>query len=122
MRVAEVWKRWSARRAAIREIDTLDARERDVIAAEIGVTTSMLQSLVSRDTDSSVELERLANLLRIDLQHLRRIGPSITRDMDVICSLCILKAQCRSDLDSGRARTTYVDYCPNAPTLDALAN
>lgn len=122
MRVAETWKRWNARRAATREINALDPAERDAIAADAGITASMLHLLADRDTDSSVELERLAELLAIDLAHLRQIGPSITRDMDVICSLCSVKAQCRGDLDSGRARTAYADYCPNAPTLDALAN
>ena len=58
--------------------------------------------------------------LDIDVADLARTEPLLVRDMQRVCSLCRDKAHCNGELDDGTAAQHYRDYCPNAPSIDAL--
>ena len=120
MRVADTWKRWATRRAAIRELNALGMSERENVARDASITVATLDALATRDANSSDELQRLMLTLSLDHQAFKQKYPDVSREMDVICSICVAKARCRRDLAADRSAERYVDYCPNAPTIAAL--
>ncbi len=121
MRVAETWKRWNARRAAMRELNGLDDQQCESLAADAGISVGTLVSLYKRGPEASDEMWHMLQALPFDTKPLERRYPDVFQDMSVICSECRLKSRCRSQLRAGRIAMTYRDFCPNAPTIDALA-
>jgi hypothetical protein len=58
MRVADTWKRWATRRAAVRELNALGMSERENVARDASITVATLDALATRDANSSDELQR----------------------------------------------------------------
>ncbi|WP_409366311.1 DUF6455 family protein [Microvirga sp. 3-52] len=58
--------------------------------------------------------------LSLDSNRIRHTHATLMRDMSLTCSGCTAAVRCRHDLDQGRGRTRYGEYCPNAETLQEL--
>ena len=121
MQVVETWKRWNARRTAMRELNELDDQQFEALAADVGISVGTLASLSKRGPDASDEMWHMLKALPFATKPLEQKYPDVIQDMSVICSECTLKSHCRSQLRAGRIAMTYRDFCPNAPTIDALA-
>lgn len=119
MSVAEIWQKLQSRMASERELDSLDAAQREELARDVGVPRGLFERLFR--TERNDELERLMYALAIDT---RGIAPAnrgaVMRDMSIVCSGCALVSRCRRELDSGSAQRNYDQYCPNALSLNAL--
>ena len=113
-------KRWQSNWMRAQELDLLDQEQRDALARDIGVSTEMLPVLVARDPEAAAELPRLMSALSLDTDRIRHIHETLMRDMSLTCSGCTAAVRCRHDLDQGRARAHYGEYCPNAETLQEL--
>ena len=102
------------------EISRLDSREIDAVARDLNVSSAELVSLMLSSSESLDSLgERLA-YEGLPQESLAASHPAELRDMRRICSQCHSKARCARDLRHKRMATPS-KYCPNQPTLRALA-
>ena len=111
---------WLKHRRELNEVRQLDRFEFDRIAADLEISSSELEELVSRGLHAADELPLLLKALEIDEAALERTHPLVLRDMERVCAHCRDKAQCHRDLAQGTAPEHYRDYCLNAPTIDTL--
>jgi hypothetical protein len=119
MSVAEVWKNWQSRRALACELNSLDLRQREELAHDVGITEFVFERLYKKGGRTG-ELERLMYVLSLGAEKIGFIYPGVARDMSRVCSECSMTSRCLRELNAGSAGRNYKEYCPNAPTLDAL--
>jgi len=119
MNLTEVWEKLQSHLASTRELNALDASQREELARDVGVSESVFERLFG--TARNDELERLMYVLELDIRKIPLTNPgSILRDMSIVCSECALASRCQRELRAGSASTNYNQYCPNALTLSAL--
>lgn len=119
MSITEIWERLQSRLAGARELNTLDMSQREELARDVGVSEPVLERLFTSVRDQ--ELERLMYALSLDDRKIKLTNRgAIMRDMSIVCSECSLVNRCQRELQDGTASRNYNEYCPNAPTLNAL--
>jgi hypothetical protein len=111
---------WLKHRQEMRELREINDGDFARIARELCVTPTELDTFVRQGPHASDELPMLLKSLGIDEAILSRTQPFLQRDMIRVCALCQQKARCDHDLAAGTAAQHYEEYCPNAPTIDAL--
>jgi hypothetical protein len=111
---------WLKHRRELSEIRRMNRTDFDLIARDLRVSSDDLQRLVEAGQHSADEMPKMLKALGIDVADLARTEPLLVRDMQRVCSLCRDKAHCHGELADGTAAKHYKDYCPNAPTIDAL--
>ena len=111
---------WLKHRRELSEIRRMNRTDFDLIAQDLRVSTDELDRLVDAGPHSADEMPEMLKALGIDLEALTRTEPLLVRDMQRVCSLCRDKAHCHSDFEAGTAAEHYREYCPNAPSIDAL--
>ncbi|PWT86484.1 MAG: hypothetical protein C5B56_12390 [Proteobacteria bacterium] len=111
---------WLKHRRELSEIRRINRTDFDLIARDLRISPDDLDRLVEAGAHSADEMPQMLMALGIDLADLQRTEPLLVRDMQRVCSLCRDKAHCHSELAEGTAVEHYGDYCPNAPTIDAL--
>jgi hypothetical protein len=111
---------WLRHRQEIRELREINSGDFARIARELCFTPAELDTFVHQGPHASDELPRLLKSRGIDEATVSRAQPLLQRDMIRVCALCQQKARCDHDLDAGTAARHYEEYCPNAPTIDAL--
>ena len=111
---------WLKHRRALSEIRRMNRTDFDVIARDLRISSHDLDRLVQVGSHGADELPQMLASLGIDQASLARTEPLLLRDMQWVCGLCHDKAQCHADLANGTSARHYRDYCPNAPTIDAL--
>lgn len=102
------------------EIRQLDRVEFDRIATDLEISSGDLDELVRHGPHAADELPVLLKAIGIDHAKLGSSQPSVLRDMERVCALCICKAECDRDLAAGSAAEHYRSYCPNAATTEQL--
>jgi hypothetical protein len=65
-------------------------------------------------------LAQLMRVLNLNPDVVARAQPDLMGEMERNCAACAHRGRCERDLEGGRSRTTYKDYCPNAGMLDGL--
>jgi hypothetical protein len=104
---------------AYNELSSLDPKELERVAAELGMSSGTLEDLVARGPDAAVHLfERLA-ALGLSQTEVERAAQGVLRDLQRTCACCDEKARCEKDLRNDPAGAVWKNYCPNAATLDA---
>jgi len=111
---------WINRQSDLRALESMGAEGRRDIAQDLNVSASTLCELARRGDSASEELPRMLEAVSLSPGELSQTHPAVLRDMAVVCSECVEKPRCRSDLTLGVAAATYDEYCPNAETIDAL--
>lgn len=112
--IANRWQRWKQ----LRELDYC-RDELGLIASELGTSAAELYRLSARGPDAARELhERIAALHLVEEVSAQ---PFVMRDLERVCSLCGSKEKCNRDLTRGFV-SLHDAYCPNRPTLVALAH
>jgi len=111
---------WLKHRREMREMRELDRGEFDRIASDLRVSPIELEDLVRHGPHSADELPKMLKELGISEADLAKTQPVLLRDMERVCALCGQKRQCDHDLLAGTAAEHFVDYCPNAPTIEQL--
>jgi len=111
---------WLKHRRELSEIRRMNRTDFDMIAQDLRVSPYDLDKLVEAGPHSADEMPKMLEALGIDLEDLVRTKPLLVRDMERVCALCRDKAQCHGDFAAGTAAEHYKEYCPNAPTIEAL--
>jgi hypothetical protein len=111
---------WLKHRRELSEIRRMNRTDFDLIARDLRISSDDLDRLVQVGSHGADELPKMLASLGIDQASLARTEPLLVRDMQRVCGLCRDKAQCHADLAGGTSAGHYRDYCPNAPTIDAL--
>lgn len=114
---------WQEHHSASRDIDALSTMsEADLgdLARDCGVTPQQLLGLVHRGPNAAAEMHVLMQAFNIDEAAARQAHPSLLREMEVTCSLCAAKAQCRHDLAAISPETGCPTYCGNSDALGEL--
>lgn len=105
------------------EAQALSSMDREMlrdIARDCGVEPDQLVELVRGGPHSADEMTSMMKQLNIDPVEVATRYQLEFRDMQVNCSRCGSKAQCRSDLEAGTAAEHYAGYCRNADHLAAM--
>jgi len=102
------------------EVRRLGSREIDAVARDMNVSSAELVSLMLTSSDSLGSLNKRLAYEGLPQESLAVSHPAELRDMRRICSQCHSKARCARDFRHKRMATPS-KYCPNQPTLRALA-
>ncbi len=113
---------WLKHRRELSKIRRMNRTDFDAIARDLRVSSDDLDRLVQIGRHGADELPEMLKNLGIDEADLARTQPLLVRDMQRVCAMCRDKAQCDGDLAAGTTAEHYRDYCPNAPTIDALSD
>jgi Family of unknown function (DUF6455) len=111
---------WIKHRRELNEVRRMNRTDFDLIAHDLRISPDELNRLVEAGAHSADEMPKILKALGIDVADLARAEPLMVRDMQRVCSLCRDKEHCHDELAGGTAAQHYKDYCPNAPTIDAL--
>ena len=111
---------WIKHRRELSEVRQMNRTDFELIARDLRVSPDELDRLVAAGAHSADEMPEMLKALGIDVADLARVDPLMVRDMQRVCSLCRDKAHCHGELAGGTAAQHYKEYCPNAPTIDAL--
>ena len=103
-----------------RELNRLDLREIEAVARELNLSPAELVTLMTTSSESLDSLDKRLAYAGLPQEALAASHPAELRDMRRICSQCPSKARCARDLRHKRMATPS-KYCPNEPTLRALA-
>jgi hypothetical protein len=121
-RVGGWWKKWRERNTALAELAQCGGAEMEHIARDTGLSIGDLRVLAGRWPDSADLLSRRLAALGQDAADITRGQPQVMRDLQRVCSICANKRVCEHDLDRSPGAVAWVDYCPNAETLDAICS
>ena len=117
-------KRWRDRRDARRTVAALDrfgAEATELLAHDVGATSSELRALAGRWPESPPLLSRRLAALGLDEAAIGHAEPAVLRDLQRVCSLCESTRECKHDLASrDPSDPAWQVYCPNVTTLEAL--
>lgn len=105
------------------EADILAAMdEKDVIALaeDCGISTDQLLALVKAGPHGADEMPQMMRVLNIDPAEVEFRMRKLFRHMQTACAACGAKDRCRRDLVHAVADQSFMEYCGNAETLNAL--
>ncbi len=121
--ITSVIRWWRERRLAGAgfDLDGIDDHELARLAADLSVTRDDLVALVEAGPVAGRLMERMLAAHDLAEADLRRREPDLIRDMAVLCARCEEKDRCARELDHGTAAAHAPAFCPNAPSLRALA-
>jgi hypothetical protein len=103
-----------------REASRLDPEDVESVARELNVSPAELVSLICTSSESIDSLNKRLAYEGLPQESLAVSHAAELRDMRRICSQCPSKRRCARDLGHKRMATPS-KYCPNEPTLRALA-
>jgi len=98
----------------------LSDAEVEALAEDCGISAHQLLALVKAGPHAADEMPAMMRALNIDPAEVEFRMRRVFLDMQVTCAQCSSKDTCRQHLDQGQAERTFVDYCGNADTLNAL--
>jgi Family of unknown function (DUF6455) len=98
----------------------LDQTQIEALAEDCGLTPHQLVALVKAGPHAADEMPDVMRALNIDPDEVDHKMRKLFRNMQIACSSCQSKEQCRRDLQRGTIDKTFVDYCNNADSLNAL--
>jgi hypothetical protein len=90
------------------------------LAEDCGISAHQLLALVKAGPHAADEMPAMMRALNIDPAEVEFRMRRVFRDMQMTCAQCSSKDTCRQHLQQGKAEKTFVDYCGNADTLNAL--
>ena len=120
MTLAGILKRWKSRQTGIRKLVSLNSNQRGELARDLALPEDVVVRLVARGIRPQDELRQLTDVLGLDIREIKSSHPALARDISVACAECVAINRCRRELDTGSARASYHDYCPNAEAFDEL--
>jgi len=87
---------------------------------DCGITPEQLIELAKAGPHAADEMIEMMRALSIDPTEVQLRFRNQFRDMQINCSHCASKGECRKDLKIGSAPEHFIDYCANADELNAL--
>lgn len=113
---------WIKHRRELSEIRRIDRTDFNQIADDLRISPDELERLVQAGAHSADEMPEMLKALGVEVNDIARVEPLLVRDMQRVCSLCRDKERCHGELAHGTAAKHYEEFCPNAPTIDALGD
>ncbi|MDH4414414.1 MAG: DUF6455 family protein [Rhizobium sp.] len=98
----------------------LSETEVAALAEDCGLSAHQLMALVKAGPHAADEMPAMMRALNIDPAEVEYRLRRVFRDMQITCTQCRSKDTCRNHLQQGKAERTFVEYCGNAETLNAL--
>lgn len=120
MRFTESVRHWLNAQFPWREIKGLDQETLAQLARDNAMAVSDFCTLAKSKSSNSELLRRQLAQAGLDPEKVADTKSSVMRDMQVVCSGCLMTRRCRRSLSRQGAGSNYSAYCPNAPTIDAL--
>ncbi|MPZ59193.1 MAG: hypothetical protein GEU91_22445 [Rhizobiales bacterium] len=114
------WRNWRSSRTRVAELSNFTHEEMQHIARDVGVTTTELRVLAGKWPESADLLTRRMAVLGLDAAEVAHSQPSVSKDLERLCSLCASKRRCESDLATNPEGQAWQQYCPNHTTLTIL--
>ena len=102
------------------DLDQLEPELKKQTTADLGIDRHRLAELNERASGGAAEMEHLMQALHIDPVEVRIQSPSQFREMQLNCSRCSSKGECRQDLSTLTAPEKFASYCSNNASLNAL--
>jgi hypothetical protein len=102
------------------EVSHLDPQELDTVARDLSVSSAELVSLMFTSSESLDSLNKRLAYEGFSPDLLAASHSAELRELRRVCSQCSSQARCARDLRHKRLATPS-KYCPNEPTLHALA-
>jgi hypothetical protein len=98
-----------------------DSGEAEHIARDLNLSVAELHALCAKHGGSPKLLKQRLAQLHLDKNEVKRAHPGVVRDLEKVCALCTTDAKCSRDFDRTPDPAGWTDYCPNADTLQELA-
>lgn len=114
--VGQLRDRWRRRS----ELEALDERELERLAAEFGMTPDELHYLVDQGADAAALLYSRLAALHITRADVERLASGLAVELERTCSCCDQKHVCKNDLDARPDAADWYEYCPNATELESV--
>jgi hypothetical protein len=102
------------------ELGSIDPKELERVAGELGMSTGTLEDLVARGADAADHLYERLDALGLSQTDVERAAQDVLRDLQPTCACRDEKGRCEKDLRDDPAGAVWKDYCRNAATLNAL--
>ena len=118
--IARWWRDWTGNRAGRTELENFNPDELRRVAMEVGVSSLELRSMAGKWPESSNLLLRRMAALDLDAMEIARSQPSVSNDLNRLCSFCVSKKRCDHELAANAKSSGWQEYCPNVGTLTAL--
>ena len=106
---------------AVREVDALDARERDRVLGDAGLSRYDFANAMAAPFASEDLLGRGLCAIGIDPVVFSLQRGTWQREMQRVCMGCTARSRCRRDLATDDFSRRYRHYCPNAESLAQIA-
>ncbi|EHS50007.1 hypothetical protein PDO_2828 [Rhizobium sp. PDO1-076] len=98
----------------------MDEREIMALAEDCGISPDQLLVLIKAGPHGADEMPQMMRALNIDPAEVELRMRKLFRHMQTTCAACGAKDRCRRDLVHAVADQSFMDYCGNAETLNAL--
>jgi hypothetical protein len=98
----------------------LSDAEIEALAEDCGLSAHQLLALVKAGPHAADEMPAMMRALNIDPAEVEYRMRRVFRDMQITCAQCQSRDTCRQHLRQGKAEQTFMEYCGNADTLNAL--
>ena len=112
---------WLRAHCAGDELGTMSPDEIRDLASDLSLAEGDLRALSASINDNTVLMEGMLRARGFEPEQVRRSFGTLMRDVERVCSRCRSTGRCRRELDAGTAAAHAHEYCPNAGTLDDLA-
>jgi hypothetical protein len=113
-RVRDWWR-------AQNELAGINPDELARVAGDLGMSAGALKGLVARGPDAANLLYERMRALGISRADVDSAANAVMRDLQRTCACCNEKGTCEKDLSKRPDDPGWKDYCPNAVTLESLA-
>ena len=110
--------RWRRRR----ELGTMDRRELEQIAGDLGMTGGELLDLATRGPHAADELRERMRIMGLTRADAEQTAYGLMRDLERTCTYCREKGRCGKDLARRPGDPVWSSYCPNAVSLNSVSN
>lgn len=119
--LSTLWQGWQERRAVLAEVDGLSPEDRGRVLHDLGVDRAALPETLDDTGLSPILLPTMMGRFGVARDAVESCHPAVMRDLQRVCAGCRSKAHCTKVLARGGRPDTCRTFCPNAHTLDALA-
>lgn len=119
-RLRDLIARWQRNAALRRDLAAMSASDRAQLAGELGVSTDDLVTMAEAGDKASELMPARLRALGLDPDKLHDEETATYRDLERVCSRCQSIKRCTRDMAHGDIESGMREYCPNAPTMEAL--
>jgi hypothetical protein len=102
------------------ELAAMSHTERQLLAADIGISEAELWAITPQTSEHADLLDKMIQARGLDPELVRHIFLGAVRDMEATCARCRDVGLCRRELKAGTAGERSHGFCGNAGVIDEL--